>query len=603
MEFSILNLFLVLLAGWIGGQFASRIGYPAVLGEIMVGVLLGPPLLGILYGSDALTVLAEVGILLMMLYIGMEIDPKELGKASIGGILAAIGGFIVPFGLGLWVVDFFGGTLLAGLFVGMAMGVTSLATKSRILAELNILDTRISHVMLAGALIADTLSLIVFAGILSFSKAGEFNISEVGVISGKVTLFFIASWFLGTKVFPPLYQKLKEAGLTGRSFNATLVLLIALAFAELAHLAGLHGILGAFIAGILLRGAISGKKLSHELAGLVKDVSLSFLAPVFFVTAGFLVSFEVFKTDLVMLISIVVLATVGKIVGTALFYIPSGHGWREGLTIGAGMNGRGAVEIVIAGIGLQAGIIDQSIFSILVFMAIATTATVPIFLKWGVKWLEKRGELYRSDENKNNILIIGAGVLARFIALRLSKVKKVVLIDSSPDNIEKAKNLGLEAIHGDGIDEDLLYEANIEDMRKLVTVTPNQEVNAFIVKHAQEEFFVPELYVALDKSSRPSLQRIANELKANILPSLFECIHLFDRKYESHEEIEFEEVQVNEDKSLTEIRQISGLVPVILQRGDSLSLIKEEENLKAGDVVIAVNNKIGENNESLRQIS
>ena len=367
MEFNILNLFLVLLAAWLGGQLASRLGYPSVLGELLAGILLGPPLLGLFHGSAALSVLAELGVLLMMLYIGMEIDPKDLGKASKGGILAALGGFIVPFSLGYWIVTATGGTGIAGVFVGMAMGVTSLATKSRILVDLKILDTRIAHVMMAGALIADTLSLIIFAGIISFSTSGSLDIWAIVIIAIKVILFFLFSWFLGLKVFPVIYKWLKVNGFKGRTFNATLILLTALAFAELAHLAELHGILGAFIAGLILREAIAEKKLSYELTELVKDVSLGFLAPIFFVTVGFQVSFEVFQTDLYLLISTIILATVGKIVGTALFYIPSGNGWREGVTIGAGMNGRGAVEIVIAGIGLEAGIITKEIFSILVF--------------------------------------------------------------------------------------------------------------------------------------------------------------------------------------------------------------------------------------------
>ncbi|MEM7105482.1 MAG: cation:proton antiporter [Bacteroidota bacterium] len=592
MELSILNLFLVLLAGWTGGQIAYRFGYPSVLGEILAGLLLGPPLLGLLYGSEALNVLAEVGILLMMLYIGMAIDPKELRKASGGGILAALGGFIVPFVLGVWVVDFFGGTLVAGLFLGMAMGVTSLATKSRILVDLKILDTRVSHVMLAGALIADTLSLIVFAGILSFATAGGLDVSEIGIIALKVTLFFIGSWILGIKVFPPLYKWIKDKGLTGRTFNATLVLLIALAFAELAHLAGLHGILGAFIAGILLREAIGIKKLSHELSGLVKDVSLGFLAPIFFVTAGFQVSFSVFQTDLAMLLSVIALATIGKIIGTALFYLPSGNGWREGITIGAGMNGRGAVEIVIAGIGLQAGIIDQSIFSILVFMAIATTATVPIFLKWGINWLVKRNELVRSSDDAKNVIIVGAGLLGRFIALNFRESKDVVLIDSNESNVIKSRELGLKAIHGDAIDEEVLYEAGIEETRKLIALTPNPEVNALVIKTAYEEYFTPELYAALDQTTRPSLQKIADNLNAKMLPKLLDCIHDIDKNFESHTEIIIDEIKIDKNIEANDVFGKRGSVPVLLKRKDSINFIRDHEELEEGDVVLAIKTEV-----------
>ncbi len=143
----------------------------------------------------------------------------------------------------------------------MAMGVTSLATKSRILVDLKILDTRIAHVMMAGALIADTLSLIIFAVIISFSNVGSLDIIANIIILVKVLLFFLISWLLGLKVFPVIYKWLKVNGFKGRTFNATLILLTALAFAELAHLAELHGILGAFIAGLVLREAIAENKI------------------------------------------------------------------------------------------------------------------------------------------------------------------------------------------------------------------------------------------------------------------------------------------------------------------------------------------------------
>ena len=585
MELSILNLFLVLLAAWAGGQVATRFGYPSVLGEILAGIVVGPPLLGLIHGSEALGVLAEVGILLMMLYIGMEIDPRELGKASRGGVLAALGGFIVPFFLGYWVVVAFGGSPMAGVFVGMAMGVTSLATKSRILVDLKILDTRISHVMMAGALVADTLSLIIFAGIISFATAGTLNVLGIGVIALKVVLFFVAAWFLGLRVFPPLYRWLKRKGLNGRTFNATLILLITLAFAELAHLAGLHGILGAFIAGLFLREAIVEKKLSHELTGLVKDVSLGFLAPIFFVTAGFEVSFGVFQSDTALLLSIIVLAVVGKIVGTALFYLPSGHGWREGVTIGAGMNGRGAVEIVIAGIGLQAGIISQEIFSILVFMAILTTATVPVFLKWGVNWLKNRNELVRSSSDKENILIIGAGPVARLLATELGSSRPVTLIDRNYSNIRKALEQGLNAVHGDALEDATLHKAGIEKTGTVIGLTPNAGVNVLAIKRAQEEHFIPELYAMLSKESDGGLFKVLEQINAYPLFVNPTDLNTLDAKLSNARA----EALLKELESHEEIREYldqRSFLPLLVKRGEKKQLFRSLSELEPGDRVV-----------------
>lgn len=595
MELSILNLLLVLFVAWIGGQIAARLGYPSVLGELIAGIIFGPPLLGILYGSEAINVLAELGVLMMMLYIGMEIDPRELGKASKGGVLAALGGFIVPFALGMWIVVASNGTTIAGVFVGMAMGVTSLATKSRILVDLKILDTRIAHVMLAGALVADTLSLIIFAGILSFASAGELDLLMISTISVKVLLFFFVSWLLGLKVFPFLYKWLKQRNITGRTFNATLILLIALAFAELAHLAELHSILGAFIAGLVLREAITVKKLSHELTDLVKDVSLGFLAPIFFVTAGFQVSLEVLHSDTTLLVGTIVLATVGKVVGTTLFYLPSGYGWREGLTIGAGMNGRGAVEIVIAGIGLNAGIISQEIFSILVFMAIITTATVPVFLKMGVEWLDKRNELIRSTIGKEDIVIVGAGSLARLFAKALVSKRPITMIDSNETNCKKAAEMGLKAHYGDALDDIILRDAGIDSTGTLISMTPNAEVNVLIAKRSYEEFLVPQIYSA-----------IIDEREKGLIKQL-EAVggkQLFDRKVNilewenmiNNDQIILEQIKI-ETGSKTELEKKipSDALPMIIVRENKKYVYDGFESVNKGDLIFTLFRKSDSN--------
>jgi Kef-type K+ transport system membrane component KefB len=459
MEFSILNLLAVLAIAWVAGNLVSRLGYPAVLGEIAAGMVLGPPLLGWLQAGPALLVIAELGILLMMVFIGMEIDLRDLGRASTAGLLAAIGGFVVPFGLGYAATMLLLGDVWAALFIGMAVGVTSLATKARILVELGILDTRVAHVMMAGALISDTLALIVFAAILSAITVGSVSVAGLGFVLLKLVGFVLAAWLLGVQVVPRLFSWLTARGFGGRTFYLTLALLVALAFSELAEVAGLHGILGAFLAGLFLREGIRVRRLSHEITGVVKDVSLGFLAPVFFVTAGFAVSFDVFREDPLFLVTIIALATVGKILGTALFYLPSGFGWREGLTVGAGMNGRGAVEIIIAGIGLQAGIIDQTVFSVLVFMAIFTTATVPFLLKRGVDWLDGRGELVRSDPSTKPVLIVGAGALARELAHHLRDVSSVTLVDLNAANVAEASAEGLDAVQADALDAAALARA------------------------------------------------------------------------------------------------------------------------------------------------
>ncbi len=520
MELNLLNLLAVLIVAWLAGLLSNRLGYPAVLGELLAGILLGPPLLGLLHGGEALGILAEVGLLLMMLYIGMEIDPAELRRASRGGILAALGGFVAPFVLCYGLVVYVAGlSPLAGVFVGVAAGVTSLATKSRILVDLQLLDTRIAHVMMAGALIADTLALVVFAAVIGVADVGSIDIGGLLAIAGKAVAFFVLAALFGLKVLPVVMRGVSQTASAKGPAMFTAIVLVMLLYAEAAHLVGMHGILGAFLAGLFLRDSVLGRTLSKKLMHRVRDVSIGFLAPIFFVTAGFAVSLDVFQTNLMLLAGLVSLATVGKVLGTALFYLPTGHGWREGVVLGLGMNGRGAVEIILAQIALTMGLITAEVFSILVFMAIATTALVPATLKWGVGWLRKRGELARSDEERSGILVVGAGQAARRLAKVFARggVTRVTVLDANPEHIRLARRDGLHSVQGNALDERVLAEAGAADSRHLVAITANGEVNALSAQIGRTVFAIPEIHVLRATSNVVAHSALLDHLGATTL--------------------------------------------------------------------------------------
>lgn len=501
MEISILNLLIVLFLAWLFGSLVSRFGYPSILGELVAGIIFGPPLLGLIDSGGGLEPLAQLGVLLMMLYIGMEIDYKELSKASWGGLLASIGGFIVPFGLGYFIMTSNGYASSTALFVAIAVGVTSLATKSRILVDLKLLDTRVAHVLMAGALLSDTMALIVFAVILGVAENGVFEYNQLAIVAMKAGLFFASTILAGIYVLPFIGRKINASRFKSRTLTFTFMLLTALLFAEAAEAAGMHGILGTFIAGLFLKDSIPDKKLFQSLNANLYDVSIGFLAPIFFITAGFNVTLDVFTMNPSLLITIIVAATVGKIVGTMVFYLPSGHGWREGLSIGTGMNGRGAVEIIIAGIGLQMGFITEEIFSILVFMAIFTTATVPFLLTWSVNWLKKRGELVRSTEQRKGVVIVGAGAVSRYTAKKLSETQPVWLIDNNIGQCIQARHEGLEAIHGNALKLETLSGANAATARTFIGFTRNSEINILAAQIAKENFFVPYAHALITPSA------------------------------------------------------------------------------------------------------
>jgi len=506
----ILNISAVLLAAYLGGIAIRKIGYPAILGELLIGIIFGPALLGWLEYTESIKVLAEIGIVLLMVYIGMEIDFRDLKKASWPGLLAAFGGFFVPFFLGYFAIVWSGGTPISGLFVAIAIGVTSLATKSRILIDLKLLNTRIAYVLMAGALISDTLALVIFSGITNFAETSVVNIRELLIIGSKILVFFGVTISIGIFLLPRLGEYISRSGMKNSTAYFTLILIVTFGYCELAELAGMHSILGAFMAGLFIKDNLFPKKISKELNKAFYDVSIGFMAPIFFVSAGFFVDVSVFQTDLGLLILVTVLAMVGKIVGTALFYLPSKNGWREGITIGTGMNGRGAVEIIIAEIGLEMGIIDKTIFSILVFMAIFTTLTVPVFLSWTTKWLRNRGELVYMDERKG-IVFLGVNALSLLIAKYFKDQVPVTLIDNNRQLVATAEAAGYKGIYGNALNEETWEELKADNQAAFVALTPNEAVNVSAAQIAGKSFLIPEVSVAVSsatfKENQPEISR------------------------------------------------------------------------------------------------
>lgn len=398
----IVALLSILALAWTFGLGAQRLGYPALMGELLAGILFGPAILGVVQPGGGLDVLAELGVFLLMVYVGLEVDVHDLFELGPAALVVSVGAFFVPFGLGYGVGIYAGLPTAASLFVGMAMAATSLATKSRILIDLDLLDTRIAGVLLGGALVADVGVLVAFAAVLSFVELGTVDVAGIALIVGKTLAFFAVALLVGDRVLPPVWDRLESAmeryEFVDKTAAFTIVLMVALAFAVFAMLVDLHMIIGGFVAGLFLRPADINEEVFEHIYGVTYDMAVGVFAPIFFVTVGFDLTLSVFREDLLLLVVLVAVAFVSKIVGSWLFAFPTELTSREGFVVGLGMNGRGAVEIVIASIGLSAGVIDRGMFSILVFIAIFTTALVPPTMKWGVAWLESAGELVRLDE-------------------------------------------------------------------------------------------------------------------------------------------------------------------------------------------------------------
>jgi Kef-type K+ transport system membrane component KefB len=389
----IINILLILTVAWGLGSLFSRFGLPVMLGELLAGVLLGPPLLGVVTPSDSLELIAEWGIFFVMFYTGMEMDSKKLLQQVWPSLAVALGGFALPFVLGYVVTRLFGGTLYQSLFVGMGVSITAIAVQSVILHQMRIQRTPIGHIIIGAAIADDILSLVGLSVLLGLAKTGTVKFGEVLLIILKVCGFFGFTILLGHYVVPKFTKKLHDR--EGKAF--TFAVATALVMAYLAEVAGLHLIMGAFLAGQFVRKEIMDEQIYRAISDRFFGLSYGFLVPVFFASLSFHLHLYFNAPFVMFTVVLICVAVIGKLVGSGMgLYFFRKNPWELAI-VGFGMNGRGAVELVVASVVLTLSqqltgsgaisepLLTQDQFSALVLMAFVTTLIAPISLRWAVQ--------------------------------------------------------------------------------------------------------------------------------------------------------------------------------------------------------------------------
>jgi Kef-type K+ transport system membrane component KefB len=398
----IIDLLLVLTVAWALGGLFVRFGLPVMLGELLAGVIIGPAGFGIIAATQPLELLAELGIFFAMFYAGMEMDPKELMEHIWPSIAVALGGFVLPFVLGYFTARAFGGTVYQSLFVGTGLSVTAIAVQAVVLENMQILRTQLGHVIIGAAIVDDILALATLSILLGVAKSGTFEVLPLLAVFLKVIAFFSVSILAGHFVVPKAMQRLGEHHAKGFTF----ALVSALTMAYLAELAGLHLIIGAFLAGQFVRKEMMDEDVYKKIKDRFFAMSYGFLTPVFFVSLSFHLHLEWDQSFILLTLAMTFVAIIGKVIGCALGAALFGHNRRQSVIIGFGMNGRGAVELVLVAVVIQVSnqlmasntisepLLTNSQFSGLVMMAFITTMFAPISLKWAV------GKACSKEENE-----------------------------------------------------------------------------------------------------------------------------------------------------------------------------------------------------------
>ena len=354
-------------------ELCERLGQPGIVGEILAGALVGPSVLGWITPNETLKALSDLGVMFLLFGVGLEVKASELLKVGGKATLVATIGVIVPFFAGWGILAAWGAPQIESIFVGAAMVATSVGITASVLSARRLLNEVASQVILAAAVIDDVLGLIVLAVVSSVAR-GRVNLWEIALVASLATVFTVVMAIWGTaavKRVLPIFGSRARAD--EAEFHIALVFLFAMAL--LAQYTGVAAIVGAFLAGLALSDSSDARMRT-----LTRGVS-ELLVPFFLAGIGLHLNFGVFRSRSTIALALVILAAavVTKLVGCGLGAISLG--WQNVLKIGLGMVPRGEVGMVVAQIGLSMAVISTEVYSVVVFMAVATTLLTPLLLK------------------------------------------------------------------------------------------------------------------------------------------------------------------------------------------------------------------------------
>jgi len=395
---------IILIAAFILGEMFKRIGLPSVVGQILAGLMFGIPIIkDTLFGEGSALViidfLATLGILLLLFLAGLEIEIEKIKETSRDSILISICSAIIPFALGfVFITTFFPEYgVMAGIIFGGALMVTSEGTNVKVLMDFNVLNTRLGAIMLAAGAIDDIFEVLFLALVVILAKGG--SLMDLAMVPIEMIAFLVVA-FIAFKIISKVLQHLdkkqnEETGLF------SIVLIFILVLAALSESLNVGYLIGAILGGFLLQASMRriSQKRRTELLNVIKLIAMGFVVPFFFVNVGLTFDINTFLSHIPMITVTVLIASIGKIVGTLIVKPVSSLSWKQLYYVGWGMNSRGAAELVIALIAIQYGLISPEIFSALVSMSLITTLILPPILARGIK--KNPGLMDARDDGKN----------------------------------------------------------------------------------------------------------------------------------------------------------------------------------------------------------
>lgn len=379
-----LEIAIILIAAKLAGYLSTRLGQPSVLGEILVGILLGPSLLDITHLAfvndkslpEFIHELGELGVLFLMFMAGLELHLHELTRNTRVSALAGTLGVLLPVGLGWGLGHLFGQADEAALFLGLAMGATSVSISAQTLMELKVLRSRVGLGLLGAAVFDDILIILLLSGFLAVEQ-GAGSLTGLLTVGGKMLLFLALSIALGLWGLPRLAHLAARLPISQSVLSLSIIVMLIYGVAA-EVVGGMAAITGAFIAGLMFARSHEKERIEPGMHA----IAYSFFVPIFFISIGLSVNLrQVQSSALWLTLALIVTAVFSKFVGAGLGARLGGLTWRESWQLGAGMISRGEVGLIVASVGIAQGLVSQDEFSAIVGMVVVSTLVTPPLLR------------------------------------------------------------------------------------------------------------------------------------------------------------------------------------------------------------------------------
>lgn len=394
------QLLILLVLARFFGEIMERFKQPALTGEILAGIILGPTILNFIHRTDELKVISELGVFLLIIIAGLEINFDGIIRSLKGrNIIISLSAFFIPFFAGFFLGNVFELDIMATIFVGLCIAITALPVSIRILMDFGKLNTPLGQKIISIAIFDDILALSILGIILDLKdiELSFFNISTTVVLTlFKLTCFvllIIASYKLIERFSRKenfIEEKLNVVlgFLKGKESLFAIFFVFVLIFATITESIGLHFIIGAFFASMLISKELVGEKHLNTIHNTTNGMAMGFLAPIFFAGIGLEFEFSSIE-NYPLLILIILVSFASKIIGGYVGSRIARQNHKTALAIGIGLNARGIMELVIANIAFKAGIISLELFSMLVIMGVFTTICTPFLLKKAFQLVEE----------------------------------------------------------------------------------------------------------------------------------------------------------------------------------------------------------------------